>query len=150
MLKTFYKSLFVVFSLVLGLCLTNCTSKPADEIAGTYSGTLTKSVEGLSIGEVVAEVNINKISDDKVTVIIPALSNGDEMALPALTIADVVVSTKKTGGYKLAKTPINITTEDFIITGSIEGTVIDKKLTLTGAIKPGAMPMNIDINFVSK
>lgn len=150
MLKTIHKIFWIITIFSFSLSFNSCSQQPANEVAGTYSGDLGISVMGESISNGVAEVTLTCTDDDKVTIAIPALSNGDEMALPAMNIENVIVKSKKTGGYKLEETPININTDDLTITGTISGVLIDGKLILNGAIKPGEMPMNIDINFSTK
>lgn len=133
---------------MLGLTMVGCSKDYADKVTGSYEGTMKMSVQSTDYPSVDATVVIKSEDENLVSITIPAMGEG-RMAMPELTIGGVSVS-KDGKTYNLSKEEINITVEEIAWTGTLSGSVESEKLTLTTSLKPGAMPMSIDLTFTTK
>ncbi len=124
---------------------TKETQKPAQSVAKTYVGTLSYGVGEMT--DVEASVELKGESDDKISIVLPAIGEG-MMSIPEFTLSGIAVSTSDNKVFTLAETEISQTVGTTNYVGTLTGEVNNGQLTLNYALKPGAMPMSINFTFV--
>lgn len=141
------KSLLVMALSIVMFGFASCTkeNKPAQSIAKTYVGTLSYGVSEMT--EVEASVELKAESDDKISIVLPAIGEG-MMSISAFTLSGIAVSTTDNKVFAIAETEISQTVGSTNYVGTLSGEVNNGQLTLNYALKPGAMPMNINFTFV--
>lgn len=133
--------------MLVALCTMACSDDdtqenaviPAQEIAGTYTGTLSVGVGSQTMNptenyKVVAEAEQN----GTVKVTLAATDEEGGMSFPEISLSGIQVS-KTDGMYTLAETPIDVTVEGIAWVGNLSGMVKDKQLNLDYTCTPGAM-----------
>ena len=143
------KTLLVMALSIVMFGFASCTkeNKPAQSIAKTYVGTLSYGVSEMT--EVEASVELKAESDDKISIVLPAIGEG-MMSIPEITLNGIAVSTTDNKVFAIAETEINQTVGTTNYVGTLGGNVDNGKLTLNYALKPGAMPMSITFTFVGE
>lgn len=126
---------------------TTTTTAVAEAVAGSYEGTLIMWV-GDSRDTTAATITVTKENAQSVSVALPAYGEG-RMAIAAFTIEGVGVA-QASNTYTLTKECYSVTPASTEYTGSLNGTVSGGKLQLNYTVKPGAMPMNINFEFVQE
>ena len=144
-IKTFVMAALAI--VMFGFASCTKENKPAQSIAKTYIGTLSYGVSEMT--EVEASVELKAESDDKISIVLPAIGEG-MMSIPAFTLSGIAVSTTDNKVFAIAETEINQTVGTTNYTGTLGGNVDNGKLTLNYALKPGAMPMSITFTFVGE
>lgn len=117
-------------------------------LSGTYTGTLNMSVMGSAMDPVENATVVLDVADDgKTSLTISSFGMG-MMTLEDITV-DVTLTESADGSYALAAESIDTMAGDINVTGSLTGTVTadGSKLTVSADIKPGAMPMTINVEF---
>ncbi len=142
------KIITLVAVATVSLFAASCGKDPAKEVEGNYDGTVVMAVSGATMGTFEATVNVKSTSDDEVTVTLPAMGEG-HMGMPELAITGVSVD-KDGSAYTLKKGEFTMTVGETPYTGTLDGTVKDSKLNFNCSVKPGAMPMAVDLVFTSK
>ena len=94
-----------------------------------------------------ATVVLDVADDGKTSLTISSFGMG-MMTLEDVTV-DVTLTESADGTYALAAESIDTMAGDINVTGSLTGTVTadGSKLTVSADIKPGAMPMTINVEF---
>ncbi len=148
-LKTISKSLMVVAVVAFAMCLTSCKKKPAEDIAGTYTGSVKQTVASSDTTYTGLSVTLTATSDDVVTIEWPSIGVG-RMAASALSIPNVKVTKESKGSYTLEEADVDVTTEKGTnYKGKVKGSVKDDVLSIDLTVTPGAMPMSINYLFES-
>lgn len=142
------KMLTLATFVALGLAAVSCGKDYSKDVEGNYDGTIVMAVSGATQGSFDATVAVKSTADNEVSVTLPAMGEG-RMGMPELAVNGVTVD-KDGSTYTLKKGEFTITVGETPYVGSLEGTVKDGKLGFTCSVKPGAMPMNIDLTFSSK
>ena len=117
-------------------------------LSGTYTGTLNMSVMGSAMDPVENATVVLDVADDgKTSLTISSFGMG-MMTLEDITV-DVTLTESADGTYAFAAENIDTMAGDINVTGSLSGTVTadGSKLTVSAEIKPGAMPMTINVEF---
>ena len=136
-------------------CTLSATIKSADDFtftfdipSGTYTGTLNMSVMGSAMDPVENATMVLDVADDGKTVLTISSFGMGMMTLEDVTV-DVTLTESADGSYALAAESIDTMAGDINVTGSLTGTVTadGSKLTVSADIKPGAMPMTINVEF---
>jgi len=123
---------------------------PAQEIAGTYTGTSEMAVMGASQGTVEDhKITMKPQPNGKIEMTISAFGEGAMAFTEDIVITDVEI-TKKDGIYTLKKDKIDTMSGERKVTGDLEATIKDGKANIAYNLIPGAMPMPINIVFTSK
>ncbi|NDV82986.1 calycin-like domain-containing protein [Bacteroides sp. 51] len=134
---------------------TNLGDAPAAMlIAGAYNGTLDMSVMGASQGSFDdSKVTIKAQEDGKVEVTLAKFGGDGAMAFTEDIVMKDIELTIKEDTYTLAGT-VNTTSATasgkIDVTGTLSGTIKDGKANFLFKLKPGAMPMFLDMTFESK
>ena len=117
-------------------------------LSGTYTGTLNMSVMGSAMDPVENATMVLDVADDGKTVLTISSFGMGMMTLEDITV-DVTLTESADGTYALAAESIDTMAGDINVTGSLAGTVAadGSKLTVSAEIKPGAMPMTINVEF---
>ena len=121
-------------------------------LSGTYTGTLNMSVMGSAMDPVENATMVLDVADDGKTVLTIVLTISSfgmgMMTLEDITV-DVTLTESADGTYAFAAENIDTMAGDINVTGSLSGTVTadGSKLTVSAEIKPGAMPMTINVEF---
>lgn len=143
--------------MAIALCAVSCSDDddkkediviPAQEIAGTYNGTLSLSVSGTDQGSSDSQVKITAEDGGTVQVLLVGGAGEGAMSLPDITLPGVEVQTSDNVTYTLPESAIDVTVGSVKYTGSLQGTVKDEKANLVFTLKPGAMPMAITATFI--
>lgn len=143
------KNVFVAAVAAFVMSTVGCTKDVAENIAGTYDGTVTMSVRGETQGDPTeAKVIIASESENTVSITLPQMGEG-RVSIPSFTVTGVAVA-ENGKVYNIEKENISVTVESLQITGSLTGNVKNGKLNMSYSLKPGAMPMNIDFTFAGK
>lgn len=149
------KTLNLIMALTLSLSFFSCTDKEndepknpvANEVAATYSGTMTATAMGTDLTFENVEVNLSVADDSHVNVAVGAFGN-PPMQLPEITINDVAVSKTETG-YALATTQFEGTSsEGKNYSGTLSGRY-ENCLELTMELHYGNMPMPMVCKYVA-
>ena len=123
--------------------------KPAEDVSGTYQGTLTMSVSGTQQGSYDTTIVLQADNDEKVSILFPAIGEG-RMSVPEFRVKGVQVNEVSDSKYTLSETAIEFTDDDVKWAGKVSGNVTGNKLHLDYSLQPGAMPMTIDFAFDTK
>ena len=117
-------------------------------LSGTYTGTLNMSVMGSAMDPVENATMVLDVADNGKTVLTISSFGMGTMTLEDITV-DVTLTESADGSYALAAESIDTMAGDINVTGSLAGTVAadGSKLTVSAEIKPGAMPMAINVEF---
>lgn len=132
----------------LSLAAVSCGKDYSKDVEGNYDGTIVMAVSGATQGSFDATVAVKSTADNEVSITLPAMGEG-RMGMPELAVSGVSVD-KDGSAYTLKKGEFTITVDETPYVGSLEGSVKDGKLGFTCSVKPGEMPMNIDLTFSSK
>lgn len=117
-------------------------------IAGKYRGNLAMSVSGQEMGNVDTIMTFAAQENNLAKLTIPAIGSGN-MNIPETTIENISVSTTDYKSFTIDEQALSFTVNSTKYTGTLKGTVSENgDLNLEYALKPSAMPMNI--NFVFK
>lgn len=144
------KTLMLGLMAFCAIAFSSCKKeKPAEEIEGSYKGTIVMSVSGTEQGSVDTTIVLTAVNEEQVKILIPAMGEG-RMSVPDITINNVNVSEASDNLYNLAETAVEFTNNDITWKGSIKGNVNNNVLNLEYTLQPGAMPMSIDFVFTSK
>ena len=142
--------------MTIALCVVACSDDdkqedvvtPAQEVAGTYNGTLSLSVSGNDQGMSDSQVKITAEEGGTVQVLLVGGAGERAMSLPDIAVSGVKVQTSDNVTYSFPESAIDVTVGSTKYTGSLQGTVEDEKANLVFELKPGAMPMAITATFV--
>lgn len=144
------KTLRIMFVglLVAGAAMmTGCKKdKPAEEVEGSYKGTLVMSVSGKEQGRQEATMTLKAENEEKATLVIPAMGEG-KMSAPEITVNGIQVTKNTDKNYTLEETQVEFKSGETTWKGSLKGEVKDKKLGLEYQLTPGSMPMSIQFVF---
>ena len=141
--------------MAIALCAVACSDDdnkkedtviPAQEVAGTYNGTLSLSVSGNDQGTSDSQVKIT--AEEGGTVQVLLVAGEGMMSLPDIAIPGIKVHTSDNVTYILPESAVDVTVGSVKYTGSLQGTIKDEKADLIFTLKPGAMPMAITATFV--
>lgn len=150
--------------LICGICLiaalgTGCKKENAEDedtgkstgyyVSGTYEGKLSMTVSGTDQGSLDTAVTLIGEDGNKVSIALPAMGSG-KMSIPAVTLTGIPLTTSDYRQFTIPSTEVAFTGGESgtKYTGKLEGNVTGAKLYLKYSLKPGAMPMNIDFEFV--
>lgn len=158
-IQTLFASMMMSVALIASCSmLTSCGDddepsnggKPAaEEVAGTYTGSLTTTVMGESDTVDGYSLKITKTSDNTVSIETPA--NGQPpMALPSITVENVKVSKDANGNYSFAEISANGTIGEKKYSITLAGTGKSNQVTVNYAVQYGNMPMSINFTFDGK
>lgn len=139
----------------IALCAAACSDDdnkeetviPAQEIAGTYNGTLSLSVLGKNQGTSDSQVKITAEEGGTVQVLLVGGAGEGMMTLPDIPIPGVEVQSSDNVTYTFLESAIDVAVGTVKYTGSLQGTIKDEKADLIFTLKPGAMPMDITATF---
>ena len=132
------------------IAISGCKKeKPAEEIDGSYKGTLVMSVSDKEQGRLDTTIVLKAENEETASIFIPAMGEG-RMSVPDLTIKGVPVTKASDNLYNLSETAVAFTHNNVEWKGSIQGNVNHDKLHLEYTLQPGAMPMSILFVFDSK
>ena len=132
------------------VCLFSCKKeKPAEDVAGSYQGTLVMSVSGAQQGSFDTTIVLQADNDEKVSILFPAIGEG-RMSVPEFRVKGVQVNEASDNKYTLSETAIEFTSNEVTWAGKVSGKVTNNKLHLDYSLQPGAMPMTIDFAFDTK
>ena len=143
-MKRFLMAGLVVVGLIgLSACKKE---KPAEEVAGSYKGTLVMSVSGKEQARSEATVVLTAENEEQVTIFIPAMGEG-KMSAPELTLKAIPVKKSSDKQYELSESAVDVTVNSVQWKGSIKGSVNSSRLALEYTLQPGSMPMPIQFVF---
>ncbi len=125
------------------------TGSTATQLAGTYTGDVEMFVSGTSYGSESNKTLVFTASSNVTANITLPAAGSDKMQLPALEVANVLVTTKagvpsfSVSNYK------GTTSEGKAYTVNLEGSYSNSKLTVDYSVQYGNMPMAITFKYVS-
>lgn len=136
--------------MVIVLCAVACSdddkeeevATPAQEIAGTYTGSIVMSVESTAYDPSDATIKLSAEESGTLMIVLPEAGSG-AMVVPEITLKGVKVSTTDHVTYTIAEAEIN----EGIYVGKLAGTVKGNQAAITYSITPGAMPVSISFAF---
>ncbi len=150
------KIIFAIFVSCLGFSsvLQSCTDKDDDPVipaakyvAGTYTGDMTSSVMGEE--SVFENLMFEVTATDASTVSIKTSSFGNPpMKMPEMTIPGIMVSGEN-GKYILTPTDFDLEVDGKKCSGTIQGSFLDKRITINFTLNYGAMPMPLICSFTA-
>lgn len=127
-------------------CKFVSATTPAAKVADEYAGHYSMSVMGSEQGSGDMTIVITEQSDGKVTLTVPGLGMGS-MTMEDIVIPDVTV-TASADGYTIVETSYSVAQTSFTVTGTVSGTISKEgDAEIVAVARPGAMPMDITINF---
>lgn len=120
-------------------------------IAGVYNGSLNSTVGETSAGTIDdSKVTIKSLENKNSEITLAAFSLSQSMGLDEnVVVTEVKITTETDGSYILNGT-IDTTSGTTKVTGSLTGTIKDKKAYIVFTMKLGAMPMPLVSTFTSK
>lgn len=132
---------------------SKATLTAAEAVADSYTSNLSITVMDETSTYEDANLVIDAVGETKVKITLPACGEG-AMALPALEIPEVPVSTESDGTYTFAidsyagTTTVNEVEKNYTVT--LKGTLKDGVLTVNYNLQYGKMPMAMIGQFIAK
>lgn len=140
----------------MSLTATSCSDEPegytpAATVAATYSGDITYVAAGQTIGPVYTDVIL--VARGPETVSITLKGDPTNPSMQAFHQDLVVEGCKVIGSdvtYTLTDTKIDAVVDDVNYVGTVNGTVLDRDISLKYTLTPGAMPFPMVGTFKGK
>lgn len=130
-------SILTALVLLAVACGKNDDDTLASQVAGSYTGQLTASVQGMAFPAQPGTLSITAEDGGTATVVVPSYDYEGHATLDASTVTGVSVSQSGTG-YTLYRAEGADT---------LRASIAGDSVSLTFHTKPGAMPMPIDFSF---
>lgn len=144
--------LYMLMMALFAFCAVSCSDDDeptpvAEVVAGTYNGTVTLSVMGSDQGSYDTELVIVKESDTTVKLTLVGGDGEGSMVLGDIPVSGVNVTTTDNKIYSLTETAIDTLVGDTRYTGTVSGSIEGNVADVIFSVKPGAMPMSINVAF---